>query len=71
MQTGLQGKLDAGQSSAGAGFLPGVHDAVNYGDGGHHGDDPQNRAHAVEKPADDQKHQALRALHESHFAKGN
>jgi hypothetical protein len=51
---GLKRELDAGEDAAGAGFLPGVIDAVDDGDGGNDGDDPKDWAHAIEDSADDE-----------------
>ena len=64
-------ELDAGEDAAGAGFLPGVIDAVDDGDGGDDGDDPEDGAHAVEDAADDEEDEAFGALHEADFAEGN
>jgi hypothetical protein len=67
----LKRELDAGEDASGAGFLPGEIDAVDDGEGGNDGDDPEHRAHAVEKTADDEQDEALGALHETDFAQGN
>src|ERR1700761_2187101 len=64
----LEAEADAGEGSAGAGFLPGEDDAVNDCDRRYDCNYPQHGGHAVEDAADDEKHQALRALHESDFA---
>src|SRR5258707_11175669 len=67
----LEGELDAGEDAAGAGFLPGVVDAVDDGEGGDDGDDPEDGAHAIEDAADDEKNDAFGALHEADFAQGD
>jgi len=64
----LEGELDAGEDAAGAGFLPGVVDAMDDGDSGNDGDDPEDGAHAIEDAADDEQDEALGALHEADFA---
>src|ERR1035441_3094112 len=53
------------------GVLVGVDDAVRHGDGGEQGQNPQHRSHCapvVEQGADDDEHNALRPLHETHLA---
>jgi hypothetical protein len=47
---------------------PGVAHAVDYGDGGEDGDDPEHGGHAVEQGADDDQDEALRAFHETYAA---
>lgn len=47
---------------------PGVAHAVDYGDGGEDGDDPEDWGHAIEECAQDYQDQALGALHEAYAA---
>src|ERR1700730_1743172 len=68
---GLERKLDSGKDAAGAGFLPGEIDAVDDGECGNHSDNPKNRPHAIEEPADDEQHDALGALHKADLTQGN
>src|SRR5258707_9302954 len=65
---GLKRELDAGEDTAGAGFLPGEIDAVDDGEGGNDGNDPEDGAHAIEDSADDEEHDALGALHKADLA---
>jgi hypothetical protein len=67
----LERELDTGEDAAGAGFLPGEIDAVDDGERGNDGDDPEHGPHAVEKAADDEKNEALGTLHEADFAQGD
>ena len=53
------------------GSSPGIADSMDYRDRGEHGDDPQDRGHAVEQGSDDDQHQALGAFHESYAAGTN
>src|SRR6266571_8968091 len=64
-------EVDSGESAASAGFLPGKNDAVNNGDGGNYGDDPEHRTHAIEEASNDQQHQALGPFHEADLTQGN
>jgi len=43
-------ELDAGEDAAGAGFLPGVVDAVDDGEGGDDGDDPETGPMRLKTP---------------------
>ena len=43
----LEADANARQRAPRAHFLPGVNDAMNHGDGGHNGDYPQHRRHAI------------------------
>ena len=60
--TGICGSVD--QFGPG----PGVADSMDYRDRGQDGDNPEDRGHAVEQGSDDDKNQALWALHESYPA---
>src|SRR5713226_6610520 len=68
---GLKRELDSGEDTAGAGFLPGEIDAVDDGEGGNDGNDPEYGAHAIEDSADDEQNDALGALLEADFAQGD
>ena len=46
-------------------------DAVDHGDGGEDGQNPQHGSHAVGEGADDDQHDALGALHEADLAGGD
>jgi len=65
---GLKREPDSGEDAAGAGFLPGEIDAVDNGERGNNGDDPEHRPHAIDEPTDDEQDKALGALHKADFA---
>src|ERR1700747_3516320 len=71
LRWGLKREPDSGEDAAGAGFLPGEIDAVDDGEGGNNGNDPENRPHPIDEPAYDQQDKALGALHEAYFAQGD
>src|SRR5437899_5187038 len=50
---------------------PGIDAAVDDGPVGKHGDDPEDRFHAVGEGADDEEHNAFRSLEETDFARGD
>ena len=49
-------------------LLVGITNAVNHGDGAQHRNHPEHGAHSIEQRTKNDKHDALRALHESGFA---
>jgi len=64
-------ELDSGEDATGASFLPGEIDAVDNGERGNDSNDPQDWAHAIEEPSDDEQDETLGPLHEADFAEGN
>src|SRR5260370_18347116 len=70
-ESGLEGELDSWEGAAGAGFLPSEDNAVNDGESGNRGDDPEHRPHTIEEASNNQQDEALGAFHEADLAQGN
>ena len=71
LRRGLNEVLDLNDRREVPGLLVGVDDAVDDGNGGDDGEDPEDRRHdspALEEGAEDDEDDALGALHEAYFA---